>query len=77
MTSIAGIDGDGGRDSRLGIPKEMGVHGASMIDGLHTPLIILQLHMPVVQKANHLRGYLKPNRPGVEHPVPNAKLHNK
>ena len=36
------------------------MHGASMIDGLHTTLIILQLHMPIVQKANHLRGYPKP-----------------
>ena len=48
-----------------------------MIDGLHTTLIILQLHMPIVQKANHLRGYPKPSRPGVQHPVPNAQLHNK
>ena len=48
-----------------------------MIDGLHSTLIILQLHMPIVQKANHLRGYPKPNRHGVEHPVPNAQLQNK
>ena len=47
------------------------------IDGLHTTLIILQLHMPIVQKANHLCGYPKPCRPGVEHCVPNAQLHNK
>ena len=31
-----------------------------MIDSLQTTLIILQLHMPIVQKANHLRGYPKP-----------------
>ena len=48
-----------------------------MIDGLHTTLIILQLHMPIVQKANHIRGYPKPSRPAVEHPIPNAQLHNK
>ena len=52
-----------------------GIHGASMIDDLHTTLIILQLHMPIVQKANHLRGYPKPSRPCVEHLVPNAQLH--
>ena len=34
--------------------EEDGGHGASMIDDLHTTLIILQLHMPIVQKANHL-----------------------
>ena len=43
-----------------------------MIDDLHTTLIIL--HMPIVQKANHLRGYLKPSRSSVEHHVPNAQL---
>ena len=48
-----------------------------MIDVPHTTLIILQFHMPILQKANHLRGYLKPSRPSVEHPVPNAQLHNK
>ena len=48
-----------------------------MIDDLRSTLIILQLHMRIVQKANHLHGYLKPSRPGVEHPVPNARLHNK
>ena len=50
-----------------------------MIDDLHTTLhtIIHQLHMPIVQKANHLRRYSKPSRLGVEHPVPNAQLHNK
>ena len=48
-----------------------------MIDGLHTTLIILQPHVPIVQKASHLRGYPKPNRPSVEHPVPNAELLNK
>ena len=48
-----------------------------MIDGLHTTLIILQLHMPIVQKANHVCGYPKPSRPSVEHPVPDAQLHNK
>ena len=46
-TSIAGIHGDGGGDSRLGISKEM----ESMIDSPHTTLIILQLHMPIVQKG--------------------------
>ena len=51
-TSIVGTDGDGGGDSRLGIPKGDGVHGASMVDGLHTTLMILQLQMPIVQKAN-------------------------
>ena len=45
-----------------------------MIDDPHTTLIMLQLHMP---KANHLRQYPKPHRLGVEHPVPNAQLHNK
>ena len=29
----------------MGDTKGDGVHGASMIDGLHTTLIILQLHM--------------------------------
>ena len=48
-----------------------------MIDNLHTTLIILQFHMPIVQKANHLCGYPKPSRPGVEHYVPIAQLHNK
>ena len=48
-----------------------------MIDDPHTTLIILQLHMPIVQKANHLRGYPKPSRPSVEHPVPNTQLYNK
>ena len=41
-----------------------------MIDGLQTTLIILQLHMPIMQKANHLRGYPKPSRPSVEHLSP-------
>ena len=45
-----------------------------MIDDLHTTLIIL--HKPIVKKANHLRGYLKPSL-GVEHPIPSAQLHNK
>ena len=54
-----------------------GVHGASVIDNLHTTLIILQLHMAIVQKANHLCGYPKLSRPGVAHPVPNAQLHKK
>ena len=31
-----------------------------MIDDLHTTLIMLQLHMPIVQKAKHLRGCSKP-----------------
>ena len=53
------------------------IHGASMIDGLRTTLIILQLHIPIVQKVNHLRGYPKPSRPGIEHRVPNAQIHNK
>ena len=48
-----------------------------MIDNPHTTLIILQQNMPIVQKANHLRGYLKPSRPSVEHPIPNAQLHKK
>ena len=48
-----------------------------MIDDLHTTLIMLQLHMPIVPKANHLCGYPKPSRLGVEHLVPNAQLHNK
>ena len=48
-----------------------------MIGDLHTTLIMLQLHMSIVQKANHLRRYPKPNRLGVEHIVPNAQLHNK
>ena len=48
-----------------------------MIDDPHTTLIMLQLHMPIVQKANHPRGYPKPSRLGVEHPVPNAQLHIK
>ena len=55
--------------------KGNGIHGASMIDDPHTTLIIL--HMPIVQKANHLRRYPKPSRPVVEHPVPSAQLHNK
>ena len=50
---------------------------ASMIDDPHTTFIILQLHMPIVQKANHLCRYPKPSRPSVEYPVPNAQLHNK
>ena len=50
---------------------------ASMIDDPHTALIILQLHMPIVQKANHICGHPKPRRPSVEHPVSNAQLHNK
>ena len=37
----------------------------------------LQLHMPIMQKTNHLGGYLKIRRPTIEHPVPNAQLHNK
>ena len=53
------------------------VHGALMINDPHTTFIIHQLHMPIVQNVNHLRGYLKPNRPGVGHLVPNAQLHNK
>ena len=40
---------------------------ASMIDDPHTTLIIL--HMPIVQRANHLRRYPKPSRPDVEHPI--------
>ena len=48
-----------------------------MIDGLHNTLITLQLHMPIVQKADHLCGYPKPSRPGVEHPVPNVQLYDK
>ena len=48
-----------------------------MIDDQHTNMIILQFHMPIVQKTSHLRRYPKPSRPGVEHPVPNAQLHNK
>ena len=48
-----------------------------MIDGPHTTLIMLQLHMPILQKANHLRRYPKPSRLGVEHPIPNAQLHHK
>ena len=48
-----------------------------MIDDPHTTLIILQLHMPIVQKANHLSGYPKSSRSGVEHPVPNTQLHSK
>ena len=46
-----------------------------MIDDPHTTFIIL--YMPIVQKANHLRGYPKPSRLGVEQPIPNAQLHNK
>ena len=37
-----------------------------MIDDLHTTWIMLQLHMPIVQTVNHLRGYPKPSRLGVE-----------
>ena len=48
-----------------------------MIDNPHTTLIVLQLHMPIVQKANHLRGYPGPSRLGVERHVPNAQLNNK
>ena len=48
-----------------------------MIDDPHTTLIIFQLHMPIMQKANHLHGYPKPSRPCVEHLVPNAQLHDK
>ena len=45
-----------------------------MIDDPHTTLIIL--HMPIVQNAIHLHGYLKRCRPGIEHPIPDAQLHN-
>ena len=45
--------------------------------GIDDCLIMLLIHMPIPQKANHLRGYPKPYRLGVEHPVPNAQLHNK
>ena len=48
-----------------------------MIDNPHTTMTILQFHTPIVQKANHLHEYPKPSRLGVEHPVPNAQLHNK
>ena len=48
-----------------------------MIDGPHTILIILQLHMEKANPTNHLRRYPKPSRLGVEHPVSNAQLHNK
>ena len=48
-----------------------------MIDDMHTTLIIPQPHVPIVQNANHLRGYPKASRPGVKHPVRNAQLHNK
>ena len=37
------------------------MHRASMIDNPGTISVILQLHMPVVQKANHLCRYLKPS----------------
>ena len=50
--------------------KRDGVHGASMINDLHTTSIILQLHMPIVQKANHLCGYPKLSRPSVTPPPP-------
>ena len=60
-----------------GYQKGDGVHGALMIDDSLTTLIMLQPHMPIVQKANQLRGYPKPSRLGVEHPIPNAQLHNK
>ena len=39
--------------------KGDGIYGASMIDNMHTTLIILQLHMPIVQKSKDLRGYPK------------------
>ena len=55
--SLAKIDGDGGGDLTWAIPKGDGVHGALMID-LHTTLIMVQLHMPIMQKANHLCTYL-------------------
>ena len=48
-----------------------------MIEDPHTTLIMLQLHMPILQKANHFRGYPKPSRLGAEHHVPTAQLHNK
>ena len=44
---------------------QMRVHGASMINDPHTTMIILQLHMPIMQKANHLRRYPNPSRLGV------------
>ena len=72
-TLSAGTDGDGSGDSRRLATRDTkgdGVHGASPIDDLHTTLIIL--HMPIVQKTNHLRGYPKPSTPGIEHPVPKA-----
>ena len=37
-----------------------------MIDDPHTTLIMLQLHMPIMQKANHLCEYPKPSRLCVE-----------
>ena len=47
-----------------------------MLDGLHTTLLILQLHMPIVQKASPLRGYPRPSRPSV-HPISSAQLNTK
>ena len=52
-TSIVVIDGDGGGDSRLLIPKEMESMGRSMIHDVHTTLIMLQQHMPIVQKYSN------------------------
>ena len=48
-----------------------------MIDNSHTILIMLQLHMLIMQKANHLHRYPKPSRLGIEHLVPTAQLHAK
>ena len=48
-----------------------------MIDDPHTTLIMLQLYVPIMQMANHLHGYQKPNRLGVEHLVANAQLYKK
>ena len=56
LRELMGMVGDS-RDT-----KGDGVHGASIIDSLHTTWIILQHHMPIVQKVNHLRGHPKPRK---------------
>ena len=40
--------------------KGYGLHGAWMIDDLHTILMILQLLISFARMANHLRANLKP-----------------
>ena len=53
------------------------MHGASVIDDLHTILMIPHLQISFIRMASHHHGNSKPNQPGVEHLAPNGQLHNK